>query len=73
MTTRSSDAALAAVGHLAPIGLAELAYAARTVAGAYARYWEPYLAISLIYWLMTLALTTGLRRLEHRLARSDRT
>ena len=54
------------------IGLAELAYAARTVAGAYARYWEPYLAISLIYWLMTLALTTGLRRLEHRLARSDR-
>ena len=54
------------------IGLAELAYAARTVAGAYARYWEPYLAISVIYWLMTLALTTGLRRLEHRLARSDR-
>lgn len=54
------------------IGLAELAYAARTVAGAYGRYWEPYLAISLVYWLMTLALTTGLRRLEHRLARSDR-
>jgi polar amino acid transport system permease protein len=25
-----------------------------------------------IYWLMTLALTTMLRRLEHRLARSDR-
>jgi len=54
------------------IGLAELAYAARTVAGAYARYWEPYLAISVIYWFMTLALTTMLRRLEHRLARSDR-
>lgn len=54
------------------IGLAELAYAARTVAGAYGRYWEPYLAISLIYWLMTLALTTMLRRLEYRLARSDR-
>ena len=29
------------------IGLAELAYAARTVAGAYSRYWEPYLTISL--------------------------
>jgi polar amino acid transport system permease protein len=30
------------------IGLAELALlAARTVAGAYSRYWEPYLAISL--------------------------
>ena len=28
------------------IGLAELALAARTVAGAYSRYWEPYLAIS---------------------------
>jgi polar amino acid transport system permease protein len=54
------------------IGLAELAYAARTVAGAYSRYWEPYLAISVVYWLMTLALTTMLRRLEHRLARSDR-
>ncbi|MCR6479143.1 polar amino acid transport system permease protein [Variovorax boronicumulans] len=54
------------------IGLAELAYAARTVAGAYARYWEPYLAISVVYWVMTLVLTTMLRRLEHRLARSDR-
>jgi polar amino acid transport system permease protein len=54
------------------IGLAEMAYAARTVAGAYARYWEPYLAISLIYWIMTLALATGLRRLEHRLSRSER-
>ncbi len=54
------------------IGLAEMAYAARTVAGAYARYWEPYLAISLAYWCMTLALTTLLRRLEHHMARSDR-
>ena len=53
------------------IGLAELAYAARTVAGAYGRYWEPYLAIALMYRLMTLALATGLRRLENRLARSD--
>ncbi|MGE8199891.1 MAG: amino acid ABC transporter permease, partial [Variovorax sp.] len=40
--------------------------------GAYARYWEPYLAISVIYWVMTLVLTPLLRRLEHRLARSDR-
>ena len=36
------------------------------------RYWEPYLAISVVYWFMTLALTTLLRRLEYRLARSDR-
>jgi polar amino acid transport system permease protein len=54
------------------IGLAEMAYAARTVAGAYARYWEPYLAISAIYWVMTLALATGLRHLEWRLSRSER-
>ena len=54
------------------IGLAELAYAARTVAGAYGRYWEPYLFIALIYWLMTFGLAVGLRRLEHHLWRSDR-
>src|SRR5450830_1649047 len=53
------------------IGLAELAYAARTVAGAYARYWEPYLAISLVYWIMTLVLTTMLRNLEARYGRGD--
>ncbi|MDA8520638.1 amino acid ABC transporter permease [Acidovorax sp. NCPPB 4044] len=57
---------------ISAIGLAEMAYAARTVAGAYARYWEPYLAIALAYWVMTLALTGALRRLENHLARSDR-
>jgi len=46
------------------IGLAELALAARTVAGAYSRYWEPYLAISAIYLILTLVLTTLARRLE---------
>ncbi|MCP6576742.1 ABC transporter permease subunit, partial [Klebsiella pneumoniae] len=30
------------------IGLADLAYAARTVSGASATYWEPYLTISLV-------------------------
>ena len=54
------------------IGLAEMAYAARTVAGAYGRYWEPYLAVALAYWLMTFLLTIGLRKLENHLARSDR-
>jgi polar amino acid transport system permease protein len=53
------------------IGLSEMAYAARTVAGAYARYWEPYLAISVAYWVMTLVLTAGLRRLENHLLRSE--
>lgn len=47
------------------IGLAELALAARTVAGAYARYWEPYLFISALYLLMTMALTLVAQRLEN--------
>lgn len=46
------------------IGLAELALAARTVAGAYSRYWEPYLAISVMYLLLTLTLSLLARRLE---------
>ncbi len=46
------------------IGLAELALAARTVAGAYSRYWEPYLAISLMYLVLTLTLTLLAKRLE---------
>lgn len=46
------------------IGLAELALAARTVAGAYSRYWEPYLAISAIYLVLTLTLSLLAKRLE---------
>lgn len=46
------------------IGLAELALAARTVAGAYSRYGEPYLAISAIYLVLTLVLSTLAKRLE---------
>ena len=46
------------------IGLGELAYAARTVAGAYSRYWEPYLAISAMYLVLTLLLSTLAKRLE---------
>jgi polar amino acid transport system permease protein len=46
------------------IGLAELALAARTVAGAYSRYWEPYLAISAVYLVLTLALSMLAKRLE---------
>lgn len=48
------------------IGLAELAYAARTAAGAYARYWEPYLMISLMYLVITLALSYLVHTLEER-------
>jgi polar amino acid transport system permease protein len=53
------------------IGLAELAYAARTVAGAYSRYWEPYLTISVVYWVLTLGLTYVVRQLEIRYGRGD--
>lgn len=53
------------------IGLAELAYAARTVAGASARYWEPYITISLVYWAMTLLLAYGIRKLEAHLGKGD--
>ena len=56
---------------ISAIGLAELAYAARTVAGASARYWEPYITISCVYWVMTLLLAWGIRRLEARLGRGD--
>ena len=53
------------------IGLTELAYAARTVAGASARYWEPYLTISVMYWVMTLGLAWLIRILEQRLGKGD--
>jgi polar amino acid transport system permease protein len=46
------------------IGLAELALAARTVAGAYSRYWEPYLFISAVYLVLTLVLSALAKRLE---------
>ncbi|QLI80915.1 amino acid ABC transporter permease [Chitinibacter fontanus] len=52
------------------IGLGELAYAARTVAGAYSRYWEPYLTISFIYLIMTLVLAAGVNHLEKRYQQS---
>ena len=46
------------------IGLGELALAARTVAGAYSRYWEPYLLISAMYLVLTLLLAALAKRLE---------
>jgi len=53
------------------IGLADLAYAARTVSGAYATYWEPYLTISVIYWVLTFMLSLLVQYMEKRLGRSD--
>ena len=59
MVTLVKDSSLVSV-----IGLADLALAARTVAGAYSRYWEPYLFISAIYLVITLMLSALARRLE---------
>jgi polar amino acid transport system permease protein len=56
---------------ISAIGLAEMAYAARTVAGAYSRYWEPYLTISVMYWVLTLCLAYAVKRLEARYGRGD--
>ena len=56
---------------ISAIGLAELAYTARTVAGAYSRYWEPYLSISFMYWTLTLGLAWAVKRLEARYGRGD--
>ena len=49
---------------ISAIGLAEMAFAARTAAGAYARYWEPYIAISIIYLIITLTLSFWASKLE---------
>jgi len=53
------------------IGLADLAYAARTVSGAYATYWEPYLVISLVYWVFTFLLSLLVQHMEKRFGKSD--
>lgn len=34
------------------------------MAGAYSRYWEPYLAISAVYLVLTLTLSVLAKRLE---------
>lgn len=54
------------------IGLAELAYAARTVAGSYSRYWEPYITISVIYFSMTICLAMLVARLEKKYSAPSR-
>lgn len=55
----------------AAIGLADLAFAARTAGAAYGSYTEPYLVISLIYWAMTFILSLLVKTMETRLAKSD--
>lgn len=55
----------------AAIGLADLAFAARTAGAAYASYAEPYLVISVVYWIITFCLSLLVQYLEKRLGRSD--
>ncbi|HPI39328.1 MAG TPA: amino acid ABC transporter permease [Pseudobdellovibrionaceae bacterium] len=54
------------------IGLAELAQTARTIAGTYSRYWEPYIAVSIIYLVLTMGLAYLVSRLEKHYEKSDR-
>ncbi|MBV1776219.1 amino acid ABC transporter permease [Burkholderiaceae bacterium DAT-1] len=48
------------------IGLSEMVYAARTAAGAYSRFWEPYLAIAASYLVLTLMMAWGVSKLEEK-------
>jgi polar amino acid transport system permease protein len=57
--TLLKDSSLVAV-----IGYGELAYAAKSVAGAYSRFWEPYLTISCVYLVLTMSMAYGVSRLE---------
>lgn len=52
------------------IGFAELAYAARSVAAATGRYWEPYLTAALGYWVIVTVMSWGVLRMEARLSRN---
>lgn len=53
------------------IGLAELAYVARSAFGSTSRVWEPYLTISIIYLIMTLGLSVLVAWLERRYGKGD--
>ncbi|WP_392560209.1 amino acid ABC transporter permease [Orbus mooreae] len=55
----------------AAIGLADLAYAARTAGATYGSYTEPYLVISVVYWCMTFLLSLLVQYMEKRFAKSD--
>lgn len=55
----------------AAIGLADLAFAARTSGAAYSSYSEPYIVISIVYWVMTFSLSLLVKYLEKRLGKSD--
>ena len=55
------------------IGFAELAYAARSVAAATGKYWEPYLTAALMYWVIVTIMAWGLSKLEAKLGQSERT
>lgn len=50
------------------IGVAELAYAGRTVMGAYARAQEPYYTVALIYLVMTIGLAYLFSWLEKKMS-----
>jgi glutamine transport system permease protein len=53
---------------LAIIAAPELMYWGRAMQGQYYRVWEPYLAVALIYLLLTLTVSTVLNYIERRWA-----
>jgi len=53
------------------VGLGEMVYAARTVAGAYSRFWEPYLTIAFGYLAMTMLMAAVVSRLEQHYSKSS--
>ncbi|MFC4768235.1 amino acid ABC transporter permease [Effusibacillus consociatus] len=53
------------------IGLAEMAFAAKSAFGATSRVWEPYITISIFYLVMTLGLSVLVSWLERRYGKGD--
>lgn len=48
----------------------DILYAAKVVAGAYARFWEPYIFAALLYLLLTWVFTKIITYIENRLSHS---
>jgi polar amino acid transport system permease protein len=48
----------------------DLLYAGKVVAGAYARFWEPYITVALLYLLLTYVFTKVIAYVEKRFSNS---
>lgn len=52
------------------IAAPDLLYAGKIVAGAYSRFWEPYLVVAVIYLLLTYICSRAIRYIEKRFSNS---